>query len=138
MKILLIKHFKNKLYKFFTKNFTEQKNFIKYGIINSLITISSLQILLLFIDVAIATFISQTINTTIGFFLYGKKVFRKNKIKLNIFISYIFLSLCIWIFNWFLIESLTILFKSKNLSALIIILPGSTLSYLGQKYFVFR
>tara|TARA_B100000212_G_C27301883_1_gene501850 strand:+ start:320 stop:550 length:231 start_codon:yes stop_codon:yes gene_type:complete len=50
--------------------------FLLYGIANFLITNSALHLLLLVIPIFLATIVSQITNLIIGFYLYGKKVFK--------------------------------------------------------------
>lgn len=94
--------------------------------------------MLLLFETYIATLISQVANTIIGFYLYGKKVFKyKNYTKLT-GIKYFLLSLSTWVINWTGIEFITTFTINKNISAIIIIPLLVIISYIFQKQFVFR
>lgn len=113
-------------------------SFIFYGLINVFFTNVAIQIFLLSFDAIIATLIGQIINFVIGFNLYKNKVFRIKTFKKIYLIKYLLLHLTIWNLNWFIIEYFYSFGISKNLSALFLILPLAFLSYLSQKYIVFK
>ena len=120
---------------YFSNNFY---SFIFYGLINVFFTNVAIQIFLLSFDAIIATLIGQIINFVIGFNLYKNKVFRIKTFKKIYLIKYLLLHLTIWNLNWFIIEYFYSFGISKNLSALFLILPLAFLSYLSQKYIVFK
>ena len=81
-----IQNLSNIIHKLKFLNKSEKFRFLIYGTINTLTTNIILQFFLLISSVPIATFISQGSNLLIGFFLYGKRVFKikvlsKNKKK---------------------------------------------------------
>ena len=119
--------------------FKQSKLFLIIGIFNFSITNATLQILLIFSPIWISTFLSQILNLTIGYFAYGKYVFKNQLIQKKNFLKYTILA----IFNWYL-NSIMILFfmqngqLSPNIAALINIPILPALSFFGQKYYVFR
>ena len=119
--------------------FKQSKLFLIIGIFNFSITNATLQILLIFSPIWISTFLSQILNLTIGYFAYGKYVFKNQLIQKKNFLKYTILA----IFNWYL-NSIMILFfmqngqLSPNIAALINIPILTALSFFGQKYYVFR
>ena len=120
---------------YFSNNFFR---FIFYGLINVFFTNIAIQISLISLDAIIATLIGQIINFVIGFNLYKNKVFGIKTFKKIYLIKYLVLHLSIWNLNWFMIKHLYSFGISKNLSALFLILPLAFLSYLSQKYIVFK
>ena len=119
--------------------FKQSRLFIILGVINFLITNTTLQILLIFSPIWISTLFSQILNLIIGFFAYGRYVFKNNIIKKRNFLKYIILALFTWYLNTTLI---LFLFKfgqiSPNIGALINIPILTIISFFSQKYFVFR
>ena len=119
--------------------FKQSKLFLILGIFNFSITNATLQILLIFSPIWISTFLSQILNLTVGYFAYGKYVFKNQLTPKKNFLKYIILA----IFNWYL-NSIMILFFMKNgqlspnTAALINIPILTALSFFGQKYYVFR
>tara|TARA_Y100000589_G_scaffold305737_1_gene319903 strand:+ start:5129 stop:5524 length:396 start_codon:yes stop_codon:yes gene_type:complete len=112
--------------------------FLIFGFFNFLLTNISLQILLLIIPTLFATIISQIINFLFGFYLYGKKVFKVVNLNSVFFKRYLFLALILWLLNFGFIQSLYYLGLNKNFTALIMILPLVAISYLTQKFYVFK
>lgn len=112
--------------------------FLVFGVINFLITNITLQILLLFLPTLFATVLSQLVNFLIGYYLYGKKVFNIAKLNSFIFRKYLILSVILWLLNFGFIELFFYYGLNKNLSAIIIIPFLVSLSYLSQKYLIFR
>ncbi len=116
----------------------EKRLFLLIGIINFLITNTVLQISLLILPTVLATVLSQVVNFLIGYNLYGKKVFKLDILnKLN-FKKYLFLATFLWISNFLLIQSLYLIGFNKNLVAFLIIPLLVAISYLSQKYYVFK
>ena len=111
--------------------------FFIYGFINVLFTNIVLQCLLLIISSFYATLISQIFNFLFGFYFFGKKVFKVNALKRKQLLKYFFLNTLVWNLNWIFIEQLSSTGLSRNISALIIILPLGLISYIFQKNFVF-
>ena len=128
----------------FTKNtLSFQSNgkkrlFLIFGVFNFLITNITLQILLFIIPTLFATIISQIINFLLGFYLYGTKVFKVVNLNNIFFKRYLLLSLILWILNFGFIQSLFYFGLNKNFAALILIPPLVVISYLTQKFYVFR
>ena len=116
----------------------KKKLFLIFGVFNFLITNITLQILLFIIPTLFATIISQIINFLLGFYLYGKKVFKVVNLNNIFFKRYLLLSLILWILNFGFIQSLFYFGLNKNFAALILIPPLVVISYLTQKFYVFR
>ena len=119
------------------KQVGSKRNFLFYGGINVCITNCFLQLMLLFFPISVATFSSQIVNMSVGFFLYGKKVFLLKELNTKVGIKYITLATCLWISNWQSIEMLSQYGLSRNIAAVIALPVLATASYLAQKYLVF-
>ena len=119
------------------KEIQEKKLFIFFGVLNVFLTNIILQITLTFFSTVVATFLSQLFNLNFGYYIYGKKVFKVNKLKKSYFINYLILNIFLWNINWCIISFLTIFNISKNISALALVPFLALLSYLYQKYLVF-
>ncbi len=78
------------------------------------------------------------VNFFIGYYLYGKKVFRVRKMSINNFISYFLLTILLWNMNWKLIEHFHSFGISKNIVSLLIIPFLALISYVTQKYIIFK
>ena len=120
-------------------NIKQGKLFLILGFFNFVITNATLQILLIFLPIWISTFFSQILNLILGYFAYGKYVFKNQLSKKNIFFKYILLAL----FNWYLNSIMILIFVkyfrlSPNLSALINIPILAAISFFVQKYYVFK
>ena len=87
-----------------------------------------------------ATFISQTTNVGIGYFIYSRIVFDfKKKYSSENFILYSSYAIFIWLVNWFTIYFINFYFKiNKNLIAILILLILVVFSYLVQKHIIFK
>lgn len=94
--------------------------------------------MLIYFETYLATLISQFININIGFFLYGKRVFKVKKSSFRSGLNYLLLAIFIWIMNYSLINYLFIIGFNKNLAAVIVIPFLVLISFYGQKYFVFK
>ena len=116
----------------------EKRLFLLFGILNFLITNVILQILLLLIPTLFATIISQTVNVLIGYFLYGKKVFKFKELNKFVFKKYFFLASILWMLNFVLIQSFFYVGVNKNITAISIIPLLVIISYLSQRNFVFK
>lgn len=114
-----------------------KKRFIIFGFVNTLATNIILQILLFFIQISLATLISQLIGMIIGFFVYGKLVFRNSSLSIKKLSMYIYLTLLIWIINWSGIYFLSLNGIKKNIAAILLIPFLALFSYLIQKRKVF-
>ena len=128
----------NKLLKeFSTQNNGQKRKFILAGILNVLLTNITLQSLLLlnFISISISTLISQFINMTFGYLIYGKFIFKVKKFNKRAFIvRYSILMFIIWLFNFVVIEASFNIGISKNLIAFLMIPILALVSFIFQKY----
>ena len=123
------------------KNFQinkQKKLFIFFGFFNFLITNAVLHISLLFTPILFSTILSQMINLLIGYYLYGKKVFKLNKLTNSVFIKYFVLAFIIWSLNFSIIRSFFYFGVNKNITALFVIPLLVAISYFLQKRFVFK
>ena len=119
--------------------FKNTKNrFIFFGIFNAFITNLILQILLFFVSSVRATFVSQMVNFFLGYYLYGKKVFGLRILKSQFFWKYLILVIFLWNINWISIEFFNSFGISKNLVSLVIVPFLALISYVSQKYIVFK
>ena len=120
--MIYIQNLFKKIHKSKILNKSEKFRFLIYGTINTLTTNIILQFFLFISSVPIATFISQVSNLLIGFFLYGKKVFKSKILSKNKLLLYIILAIISWQINAFLILFLSSKIKlSNNLSAILIL-----------------
>ena len=116
----------------------QKRLFILIGFLNFLITNAVLQISLLFLSTFASTIFSQTVNVVIGYFYYGKKVFKLNKLSNQVFKKYLILAIFIWSLNFFSIQLFFNFGVNKNITAVAMIPFLVLISYLTQKYFVFK
>ena len=124
-----------KLFKFLSKG--RKRLFLFYGITNFLITNSVLHLLLLVIPIFLATIASQITNLIIGFYLYGKRVFKMNNLTYREFRKYILLVSFNWILNYL---SISFMYENgihKNLAAIYTLPFLVLISYFFQKKYVF-
>ena len=115
-----------------------KRRFLGYGALNVLATNVVLQGLLLVMGTGLATFLSQLLNVGLGFVLYGKRVFRVERLQKRSAMSYAVMALCLWWCNWAGISVLARLGLSRNLAALLLIPLLAAVSYTVQKLVVFR
>ena len=115
-----------------------KRRFLGYGALNVLATNLVLQGLLLVLGTGLATFLSQLLNVGLGFVLYGKRVFRVERLQKRSALSYALMALCLWWCNWAGISLLAGWGLSRNLAALLLIPVLAALSYTVQKLVVFR
>ena len=119
----------------------QKRRFGVAGIINVILTNAALQTLLAsnLASVAVATLISQSINTILGYAIYGKLVFgAKGLREKEPVIRYGVLMITMWLLNAAGIELGTTLSLSKNSAAILMVPCLAVLSYISQKYWVFR
>lgn len=115
------------------------KNFLLLGSINFFITNIFLQLFLLKLPIIMATFLSQIINISLGYFLYSYFVFKVKKNSYGNILKYLILAFVLWQLNSLLILKISTNFLiSKNIAALLIIPLLTFLSFLSQKYFIFK
>jgi hypothetical protein len=115
-----------------------KRRFLGYGALNVLATNLVLQGLLLVLGTGLATFLSQLLNVGLGFVLYGKRVFRVDRLQKRSALSYALMALGLWWCNWAGISLLAGWGLSRNLAALLLIPVLAALSYTVQKLVVFR
>ena len=115
-----------------------KRRFLGYGALNVLATNVALQGLLLVMGTGLATFLSQLLNVGLGFVLYGKRVFRVERLQKSSALSYAVMALSLWWCNWAGISWLARWGLSRNLAALLLIPVLAALSYTVQKLVVFR
>ncbi len=115
-----------------------KRRFLFYGLFNVFISNLVLQILLLFISSIKATFCSQMVNFFLGYYLYGKKVFKFKRLRIENIFKYFILVIFLWNINWILIEYFHSFGISKNIVSLVIIPFLALTSYIMQKYIVFK
>ena len=111
--------------------------FLLYGITNFLITNSVLHLLLLVIPISLATIASQITNLIIGFYLYGKKVFKMKNLTYQEFSKYILLASFNWTLNYVSIRFMYENGINKNLAAIFTIPFLVLISYSFQKRYIF-
>ena len=115
-----------------------KRRFLGYGALNVLLTNLVLQVLLLVLATGLATFLSQLLNVGLGFVLYGKRVFRVERLQKRSAFAYVLMALVLWWCNWAGISLLANGGFSRNLAALLLIPVLAALSYTVQKLVVFR
>ena len=133
----MFRYFLNKIFIRFGNN-GKKRLFLVLGIFNMLVTNIILQILLVMVPTSVATIISQIFNFLIGYYLYGKKVFKVKKLDKFFLKKYLFLALTLWILNFGFIESFFYFGVNKNLTALLLIPFLALFSYNCQNKIVFK
>ena len=119
----------------------QKRRFGTAGIINVLITNAVLQALLAssLVSMPAATMISQGVNTSLGYIIYGKIVFKSGDLRHHLsIVKYIILMISVWFINTIGISLGEALSINKNLTAVGMIPILAVLSFLGQKYWVFN
>ena len=111
--------------------------FLFYGITNFLITNSILHLLLFVIPIFLATIASQIANLIIGFYLYGKKVFKMKNLTYQEFRKYILLASFNWTLNYVSIRFMYENGINKNLAAIFTIPFLVLISYSFQRRYIF-
>jgi hypothetical protein len=115
-----------------------KRRFLGYGALNVLLTNLVLQGLLLVLNTGLATLLSQLLNVGLGFVLYGKRVFRVERLQKRAAFRYLLLALLLWWANWAGIAALVSSGLQRNLAALLLVPLLAALSYSVQKLVVFR
>ena len=118
-----------------------KRRFGAAGIINVAITNLVLQLLLAsnLVSVLLATLISQGVNTTFGYLIYGKLVFKTKGLRHHRpVLKYLSLMIGIWLLNSGLIEAGESEGINSNLIAAGLIPVLAVISYAVQKSWVFR
>ena len=119
----------------------QKRRFGIAGIINVLITNAALQSLLAtnIVSIVFATLISQSINTILGYAIYGKLVFGAKGLRQSKPVTrYILLMIGMWILNTVGIELGSAINLSKNVAAVLMVPCLAVLSYISQKNWVFK
>jgi putative flippase GtrA len=119
----------------------QKRRFGIAGITNVLITNVVLQSLLSSnqVSVGAATLASQTVNTILGYVIYGKIVFKNKGLRYHQpMLRYLILMIGMWAVNTLGIETSQALSINKNIAAAGLIPILAMLSFLGQRYWVFR
>ena len=111
--------------------------FLFYGILNFLITNLVLHLLLFVIPIFLATIASQITNLIIGFYLYGKKVFKMKNLTYQEFRKYILLASFNWTLNYISIRLMYENGINKNLAAIFTIPFLVLISYSFQRKYIF-
>ena len=114
-----------------------KRRFLAYGVFNVLLTNILLQVLLVVAPIGLATLLSQAFNVVLGFVVYGKRVFRVDRLRKRSAVRYGFMALLLWCCNWFGINAIVQFGLPRNLAALILIPPLAGFSYGAQKFLVF-
>ena len=114
-----------------------KRRFLGYGALNVLLTNLFLQVLLLAIPIGLATMFSQVFNVVLGFYVYGKHVFRVDRLRKRAAVRYGLLAVLLWWSNWVGISLSVQYGLSRNLAALALIPLLAGLSYFAQKFLVF-
>jgi hypothetical protein len=114
-----------------------KRRFLGYGALNVLITNLVLQGLLPLMTTGLATLISQLLNVSLGFVLYGTRVFRVERLHKRAALAYGVLALLLWWANWAGITALAALGVQRNLGALALVPVLAAISYAAQKLVVF-
>ena len=89
------------------------------------------------VPIFLATIISQITNLAIGFYLYGKKVFKMNNLTYKELWKYILLASFNWILNYVSIRLMHENGLNKNLAAILTIPFLVLISYFFQKKYIF-
>ena len=118
-----------------------KRRFILAGITNTLLTNTLLQLFLLtsVFTVGLAALLSQAFNGIFGFVIYGKIVFNTKAPHLRMsWLRYSALMGLTWLCNWVGIELLKTASLSANNASLIMVAPLAGISYITQRYWVFK
>jgi putative flippase GtrA len=115
-----------------------KRRFLLYGGLNVLITNAALQLLLPLLPIGLATLLSQLINFGLGYVLYGKGVFRVDRLGRRSAAAYGLVSALVWGVNWGGIRLLSGEGVNRNLAALLLVPVLPVISFSLQKRFVFR
>ena len=115
----------------------KKRLFLICGSFNFIITNTTLHISLILMPIFFSTILSQLINLVLGYFLYGKIVFKFQRLTNAIFQKYFLLSLILWSLNFVFIKLFFSLGFNKNLIAIAITPFLVLISFLIQKKWVF-
>ena len=133
--------FKSIIYIFLLKTKGQKRIFLTAGFVNVLITNLFLQLFLTIeiFSTSFSTFLSQIINTIIGYILYSKGIFKLKRIIVpHLLFKFTALMISLWFLNFMGIIYLTTLSIQKNIAALLLIPLLASLSFLIQRFWVFK
>jgi len=116
----------------------QEKKFIINAIMIWGISQITLHLLLILINISIATLTSSLLYVFLGFKFYGKNVFNKKKYSNFSFIKFLVMTFILWIGNFYGINFFNSILNNKNISAIIMIPILAIISFTSQKYFVFK
>ncbi len=116
----------------------QQRKFIINAILVWGLTQIALHSLLFTFDISIATITSSLVYLILGFNFYGKNVFNIKKYRNLSFLKFLLMSIFLWFINFCGIHLFNSLLNHKNLSAILMITPLASISFLIQKYIVFK
>ena len=116
----------------------QQKSFVLNSLIVFGFSIISLQTLLLFLPVGIATFLSQIIYISFAIRFYGKNVFNIKKIKKIYIFKFYLMVMSLWIINWLGTNLFNTSINNINLSSALMIPILAVISFVIQKYIIFK
>jgi putative flippase GtrA len=114
-----------------------KRRFLLFGVVNVVLTNGALLLLLHLVTIGLATFLSQLLNLMLGFWLYGKQVFRVERLAIRSAVAYGGLAVALWLLNWQGIRLLTGAGLARSWAALGMMPPLAALSYAVQKTLVF-
>ena len=113
-------------------------NFIKNALLVWVTSQLILHVSLLFLSISLSILISNCFYIPMGYYFYGKNVFNVKRIELKSAHKFISFSILLFILNTLATSFVHSNGYNKNISALIILPFLASISYLAQKYFVFR
>jgi len=114
-----------------------KRRFLLFGVVNVLLTNGALLLLLHLVTIGLATFLSQLLNLVLGYWLYGKRVFRVERFALRSAGAYGGLAASLWLLNWLGIRLLSGAGLPRGWAALALVPLLAALSYGVQKTLVF-
>ena len=115
-----------------------KRRFLLFGVVNVLLTNGALLLLLQLVTIGLATFLSQLLNLVLGYWLYGTRVFRVERVALRSAGAYGGLAASLWLLNWLGIRLLSGAGLPRGWAALALVPLLAVLSYGVQKTLVFR
>ena len=116
---------------FLNKKFSK---FILSGLANTIISNTFLLILLEFTSIGLATLLTDLLNSLIAYFFSSLGVFKKKGSILK-FINLIIFS---WLLEWYFLEFLINIGYTKFISIILVAPFFAALSFLIQRYYVFK
>ena len=115
-----------------------KRRVLLFGVVNVLLTNGALLLLLHLLTIGLATFLSQLLNLVLGYWLYGKRVFRVERFAWRSAGAYGGLAAALWLLNWLGIRLLSGAGLARGWAALALVPLLAALSYGVQKTLVFR